>query len=95
MEKEYLPTPRPHSLPQLPWLFSCSYFFAPTLRAEALLSSPHYRQSYFVLRVRESRDYSRKTTSSKNDLHGGRTTIFTASTSPKFKYYQSYSLDYD
>ena len=44
--------------------------FAPTLRAEALQSPPHYRQSHFVLWVRESRDYSRKTTGRKNELHG-------------------------
>ena len=44
--------------------------FAPTLRAEALQSPPHYRQSHFVLRAREARDYSRKTTGRKNELHG-------------------------
>ena len=59
-----LPTPAPLAV------FSRSFFFTPTLRKEALRSPPHYRQSHFVLRVRESRDYSRKTTSSKNDLHG-------------------------
>ena len=62
MEREYLPTPGLLSLPQIPSQL--------TLRAEALRSRPHYRQSHFVLRARESRDYSRKTTGSKNDLHG-------------------------
>ena len=62
MEREYLPTPGLLSLPQLPSQL--------TLRAEALRSRPHYRQSPFVQRVRESWDYSRKTTGSKNDLHG-------------------------
>ena len=71
MEREYLPTPRPLSLPQLPSLFFPAHFsFRAYVRAEALRSPPHYRQSHFVLRVRESRDYSRKTTGSKNDLHG-------------------------
>ena len=61
-----LPTPAPLAV------FSSSLFFAPTLRAEALRSPPHYRQSHFVLRARDSRarDYCRKTTSSKNDFHG-------------------------
>ena len=64
----------PHPSPPLPSpapfaVFSCSLFFARILRAEALRSPPHYRQSHFVLRVRESRDYSRKTTGRENDLH--------------------------
>ena len=50
--------------------FSCSPFFARILRAEAIRSPSHYRKSHFVLRVREFRDYSRKTTGSKNDLRG-------------------------
>ena len=62
MEREYLSTPGLRSLPQIPSQL--------TLRAEALRSRPHYRHSAFVLRVRESWDYSRKTTGSKNDLHG-------------------------
>ena len=62
MEREYLPTPGLLSLPQIPSQL--------TLRAEALRSRPHYRQSPFVLRVLESWDYSRKTTGSKNDLRG-------------------------
>ena len=61
MEREYLSTPGLLSLPQLPSQL--------TLRAEALRSRPHYH-SAFVLRVRESWDYSRKTTGSKNNLHG-------------------------
>ena len=70
MKREYLPTtpPLPTSAPFA--VFSCSLFFARILRAEALRCPPHYRQSHFVLRARESRDYSRKTTGSKNDLHG-------------------------
>ena len=59
-----LPTPAPRAV------FSCSLFFPRILRAEALRCPPHYHQNHLVLRVRESRDYSRKTTSSKNDLHG-------------------------
>ena len=71
MKREYLPTtPPPLPTPAPLAVFSCSRLFAPTLRAEALRSPPHYRQSHFVLRARESRDYSRKTTGSKNDLHG-------------------------
>ena len=62
MEREYLPTPGFLSLPQIPSQL--------TLRAEALPSRPHYRHSPFVLRVRESWDCCRKTTGSKNDLHG-------------------------
>ena len=50
------------SLPQIPSQL--------TLRAEALRSRPHNRHSAFVLRVRESWDYSRKTTGGKNNLHG-------------------------
>ena len=61
MEREYLPTPGLLSLPQLSSQL--------TLRAEALRYPPHYRQGPFFLRVRESRDYSRKTNGSKNDLH--------------------------
>ena len=56
------PYPSPLSLPQLPSQL--------TLRAEALRSRPHYRHNAFVLRVRESWDYSRKTTGSKSNLHG-------------------------
>ena len=62
MKREYLSSPGFLSLPQIPSQL--------TLRAEALRSRPHYRHSAFVLRVRESWDYSRKTTGSKNDLHG-------------------------
>ena len=62
MEREYLSTPGLLSLPQIPSQL--------TLRAEALRSRPHYRHSAFVLRVRESWDYSRKTTGSQNNLHG-------------------------
>ena len=62
MEREYLSTPGLLSLPQIPLQL--------TVRAEALRSLPHYRHSAFVLRVRESLDYSRKTTGSKNNLHG-------------------------
>ena len=62
MERKYLSTPGLLSLPQLPSQL--------TLRAEALPYPPHYRQGPFFLRVRESRDYSRKTNGSKNDLHG-------------------------
>ena len=62
MEREYLPTPGLLSLPQIPSQL--------TLTAEALRSRPHYRHSAFVLRVRESWDYSRKTTGSKYNLHG-------------------------
>ena len=71
MKREYLPTtPPPLPTPAPLAVFSCSRLFAPTLRAEVLRSPTHYRQSHFVLRARESRDYSRKTTGSKNDLHG-------------------------
>ena len=70
MEREYVPIPSPPLPTPAPLaVFSCSRYFAPTPRAEALRSPPHYRQSHFVLRVRESWDYS-KTTVSKNDLHG-------------------------
>ena len=70
MEREYLPIPRPLSLPQLPSLFFPAHFsFRAYVRAEALRCPPHYRQSHFVLRVRDSWEYS-KTTGSKNDLHG-------------------------
>ena len=62
MEREYLSTPGFLFLPQIPSQL--------TLRAEALRSRLHYRHSAFVLRVRESWDYSRKTTGSKNNLHG-------------------------
>ena len=62
MEREYLPTSGFLSLPQIPSQL--------TMRAEALRSHPHYRHSAFVLRVRESWGYSRKTTGSKNNLHG-------------------------
>ena len=62
METKYLSTPGLLSLPQLPTHL--------TLRAEALRYLPHYRQGPFFLRVRESRDYSRKTNGRKNDLHG-------------------------
>ena len=61
METKYLSTPGLLSLPQLPSQL--------TLRAEALRYPPHYRQGPFFLRVRESRDYSRKINGSKNDLH--------------------------
>ena len=71
MEKEYLPTPPPTPYPSSPGCFFLLIFLCThRLRAEALRSPPHYRQSHFVLRVRDSRDCSRKTTSSKNDLHG-------------------------
>ena len=71
MEREYVPIPSPPLPTPAPLaVFSCSRLFAPTLRAEVLRSPTHYRQSHFVLRARESRDYSRKTTGSKNDLHG-------------------------
>ena len=70
MEREYVPIPSPPLPTPAPLaVFSCSRYFAPTLRAEALRFPPHYRQSHFVLRVRDSWDYS-KTTGSKNDLHG-------------------------
>ena len=59
-----LPTPAPQAV------FSRSFFFAPTLRAEAFYPLPIIIESHFVLRAREARDYSRKTTASKNDLHG-------------------------
>ena len=62
MEREYLSTPGLLFLPQIPSQL--------TVRAEALRSLPHYRHSAFVLRVRESLDYSRKTTGSKSNLHG-------------------------
>ena len=71
MEREYVPIPSPPLPTPAPLaVFSCSRLFAPTLRAEVPRSPTHYRQSHFVLRARESRDYSRKTTGSKNDLHG-------------------------
>ena len=67
MEREYVPIPSPPLPTPAPLaVFSCSRYFAPTLRAEALRSP---QQCHFVLTVRESWDYS-KTTGSKNDLHG-------------------------
>ena len=70
MEREYVPIPSPPLPTPAPLaVFSYSRLFAPTLRVEVLRSPPHYRQRHFVLWVRESRDYSRKTTGSKNDLH--------------------------
>ena len=71
MEREYVPIPSPPLPTPAPLaVFSCSRYFAPTLRAEAIRSPPHYRQSHFVLRVRDSWDYSKTITGSKNDLHG-------------------------
>ena len=90
-EGEYLPTPPPPLPTPAPQaVFSCSLFFALTLRAEALRSPPHYRQSSLVLRANVS---LRTIVVVKNNwqqkwLTWSRTTIFTAS---KFKYYQSYS----
>ena len=65
----YLPlasTPYPSS----PGCFFLLIFLCTYPESRGLRSPPHYPQSHFVLRVRESRDYSRKTTGSKNDLHG-------------------------
>ena len=65
----YLPlasTPYPSS----PGCFFLLIFLCTYPESRGLRSPPHYRQSHFVLRARESRDYSRKTTGSKNDLHG-------------------------
>ena len=64
----YLPlasTPYPSS----PGCFFLLIFLCTYPESRGLRSPPHYRQSHFVLRVRESRDYSRKTTSRKNDLY--------------------------
>ena len=64
----YLPlasTPYPSS----PGCFFLLIFLCTYPESRGLQSPPHYPQSHFVLRVRESRDYSRKTTSRKNDLY--------------------------
>ena len=64
----YLPlasTPYPSS----PGCFFLLIFLCTYPESRGLRSPPHYPQSHFVLRVRESRDYSRKTTSRKNDLY--------------------------
>ena len=64
----YLPlasTPYPSS----PGCFFLFIFLCTYPESRGLRSPPHYPQSHFVLRVRESRDYSRKTTSRKNDLY--------------------------
>ena len=70
MEKEQLPTPPPTPYPSSPGCFFLLIFLCTYPESRGLRSPPHYRQSHFVLRARESRDYSRKTTGSKNDLHG-------------------------
>ena len=67
MEREYLPTPPPPLPTATPLAVFPAHF---SLWTEALRSPPHYRQSHFVLRARESGDYSCKTTGSKNDLRG-------------------------
>ena len=69
MEKEYPPTPPPTPYPSSPGCFFLLIFLCTYPESRGLRSPPHYRQSHFVLRVRESRDYSRKTTSRKNDLY--------------------------
>ena len=70
MEKEYLPTPPPTPYPSSPGCFFLLIFLCAYPESRGLRFPPHYHQSHFVLRARESRDYSRKTTGSKNDLHG-------------------------
>ena len=55
--------------PSSPGCFFLLIFLCTYPESRGLRSPPHYPQSHFVLRVRESRDYSRKTTSRKNDLY--------------------------
>ena len=55
--------------PSSPGCFFLLIFLCTYPESRGLRSPPHYPKSHFVLRVRESRDYSRKTTSRKNDLY--------------------------